>query len=140
MLDNLLAVFVTFLASVLRKAHRLLPGTVTQAEELLQLAVLTITQGVHRVDHDGLNALATATPEDLIDNRDDVGKALAGACARCEHIMHALACRLDGLDLMAMQPYRVAKRIGFRFDAEDACALVVQDAVLDQLVDPSPRL
>ena len=50
---------------------------VAVVEELTKLAVLAVCQGVHRIDDDGLDAFARTAPQDMVDDRDYVGEALA---------------------------------------------------------------
>ena len=57
---------------------------------LLELARLAVRQGVHRVDDDRLDALAAAAPQDVVDDRDDVGEALARAGAGRQDVVAAL--------------------------------------------------
>ena len=100
---------------------RLLPGVplerhlrVAGAQELLQLAELAVGQGVHRVDDDRLDARLVGACglgfEDLVDDRDDVRQALAGAGAGREDVALAGACGLDGLLLVLVKAKLLAVR------------------------------
>ena len=66
-----------FLPGKQRKPHRRLTLTVALFQEFFQFFRLAVGQGVHRIHHDGLNALARTTSQDVIDNRDDVRQAFS---------------------------------------------------------------
>ena len=52
------------------------PVSVREAslQELRQLFLLGVCEGVHRVDHDCLDTLGARPPEDIVHDRDDVGE------------------------------------------------------------------
>jgi hypothetical protein len=82
--------------------------------------------------------------EDPIDDRDDVGEALAGPCPSRQDVVGVGPCGLDGVGLVSVQSKRAAvfdfpsrqERLG----TEDALALRVQELALNEFVDGAARL
>jgi hypothetical protein len=102
--------------------------------------MLAVGESVHRVDDDGLDALAGATSEDVIHYRGDVREALAGARTGGEYVVVTGAGDADSLGLVAVEPEGDARIIRAFASAEDARAFAVDYALFDQLVDPITRL
>jgi hypothetical protein len=119
-----------FLPGVPLERHLRVAG----AQELFQLAELAVGQGVHRVDDDCLDPrLVCACSlgfEDLVDDRDDIRQALAGAGARREDVALAGACGLDGLLLVLVKTKLLAVR-----KPEDVPVSRLKEARFDELRD-----
>ena len=107
--EDRLALLVALLAGVAAERDR--PGRARRAdaEELLELADLAVGQRVHRVDDDRLDPRARPVTQHVVDDRDDVGEALARAGAGRQHVVRAGARDLDRLALVAVQPQRLAR-------------------------------
>ena len=103
-----LPLLVGLLARVAGEGHRSLAVRVAELEELLKLAVLAVGEGVHRVDDDGLYTPAGTPSQDVVDDRDDVGEALARARAGGEDVVVPCAGSPDRLGLVAVKPEGIA--------------------------------
>ena len=66
-----------FLPRVAGKANGRLAFRITLLKELLEFFVLAVGQGVHGINHDGLDASAGPMPQNVVNDRHDVGQALA---------------------------------------------------------------
>jgi hypothetical protein len=102
--DDRPALLFAFLAGVALEGDRALAVGAPGAQELLELAVLAVGQGVHGVDADGLHPRLAPAPEDRVHDRDDVSKALARPCPGGEHVRPVAAGHLYRLDLVAVEP------------------------------------
>ena len=124
-------------ARVPRERHRrpvLLPRTVTQ--ELAQLLHLAVRQRVHRVHDNRLDAPTRPRTQDMINDRNDIGQALAGAGTRRQHIAAAPRSYPDRLFLMPVKPQLAAPNIGLRLvPAEDVASRPMKDTVCHQTVN-----
>jgi hypothetical protein len=76
----------------------------------------------------------------VVDDRHDVGEALARAGAGGQDVVAAAAGAPDGLLLVEVQPQRPALAEPVGLDAEDLAAPLVQDPLVGQLVDPAAGL
>lgn len=101
--EDLRPLGLAFLPRVARKPHRAFAVGVALVDELIELVHLTVGQGVHGVDHDGLDALAVAPLEHVVDDGNEVGQALAGARPRSDHVVFSACCGADGLLLVTVQ-------------------------------------
>jgi len=72
------------------------------AEKLFQFPVLAVGQCVHRVDHDGRDALARAVSKDMVNDGNDIGQALTRAGASGEHVVMPLPRESNRFLLMSM--------------------------------------
>ena len=75
--EDLLALLISLLTGVPGEPYRRPFVFEAEVQELLQLAKLAVGQGVHWIDHDRLDPLARPSAQDMVDDRDDVGEALA---------------------------------------------------------------
>jgi hypothetical protein len=135
--DDRPALLFAFLAGVALEGDRALAVGAPGAQELLELAVLAVGQGVHGVDADGLHPRLAPAPEDRVHDRDDVSKALARPCPGGEHVRPVAAGHLYRLDLVAVEPqapWRLAWLV--LAEAEDVAAARVERPLGDQLVHP----
>ena len=125
-----------FLSRVAREAHRRTAFRVALAEELPELFVLAVGEGVHGVDDDGPDPLAGSAPKHVVHDRHDVGEALAGDGAGGQHAGPARGHLEDRLALVPVQEERPAAvvRVGL-VHPEDTRAFLVEDAFRDQVVD-----
>ena len=136
-----LPVLVSVLAGVALVGHRRALAPRAAAQELVQLLHLAVGQGVHRVHHDGLGALAGAGAQDVVHDGDDVGQALARPGARGQQIVAPGLRGLDRLGLVPVQRELPALGVALAFaDAEDAGRVGVQRAVGGEVVDGPARL
>lgn len=111
-----------------------------EVEELGEFLHLAVGQGVHRVHDDRLDARARTRAEHMIDDRDDVGQALAGAGSGGQHVVAVVRCNPDGLRLVAPKGQAFAHRIGLRLaKPEDRPGRRMQHPFLNQLLDGSSR-
>jgi len=72
----------------------------------------------------------------VVNYRGDVREALAGARAGGEYVVVTGAGDADSFGLVAVKPEGDARVIGAFASAEDAFAFAVENAFIDQLVDP----
>ena len=106
-------------------------------KEFLQLSELAIGQGIHRVDDQRLNAAAGTSPENLIDDRNDIGKALAGCSSSGQDVVAPLNGPANRIRLMAVQmkwPARIVAT-GLLVLAENPATFLMKDALAHQSVD-----
>jgi hypothetical protein len=75
--EDRLPLLVRLLARVAPERDRVRTRPRAVGEELLELACLAVGERVHRINDDRLNALARPVAEHVIDERDEVSKALA---------------------------------------------------------------
>ena len=137
--DDLQLFFVTLLARVAPEGDRRLVET--PAQELFQLVDLAVCQGVHGIDHDRLDPLAASPPQDVFDDRNDVGQALARPCPGGQDIAVAGLGRLNRIRLVLVQAHSLPDRIFGRFlDAEYLLAERMQNPLGYQVIDPFPGL
>jgi hypothetical protein len=71
---SLLLILLTRVAPI---AHEVRRARRADRQKLLELAELTVRQGVHRVDDERLDPAPGAGAQHVVDDRDDVGEALA---------------------------------------------------------------
>ena len=138
---DLLALLVVLLAGESPERHRAATVRIAVAEELAELLLLAIGQRVHRI-HDDRGDPAPAAPsfprpEDVVDDRHDVRKALARAGTGREDVVLTGARCTDGLGLVAVEPEWLpgAAGVGLLADAEDPAAFGVQEPLTDEVVD-----
>ena len=110
------------------------------AEEFLHLSELAVGQSVHRVDDNGLNALAAAVLQDVVHDGENIGKALAGPSSGSQDIVHIPVGAGECLFLVPVQPQVCANGVlsGFA-TAENFPAGWMQAATGDQLIDSWSR-
>jgi hypothetical protein len=138
--DDLLALLVGLLTGVAGERHGPFTVRVAVIEELLELPVLAVGQGVHRVDDDGLYAASRSTSQDVVHHGDYVGKALARASAGRKAIVVPRTGRLDRLGLVTVQSQVFSRVVKPLLPAKYTSALLVQNTLRDQLVDRLARL
>jgi hypothetical protein len=73
---------------------------VMRARNVFQFTGLTVCQSIHRVHDYGLDAFTAATPQDVVHDRYDIGKALARASAGTKDIVLSGTREIDGLLLV----------------------------------------
>lgn len=127
--NDLAALLIRLLARVAAKRDRGLAVGVAVAEELLELAELAVGKRVHRIDDDRLNAPPAPSAQHFVNDRDDVGEALAGARARRQNIVVAGGSGAYPLDLMAVKSKQSEIYGRCRFPPEDPQALRMQQAL-----------
>ena len=76
----------SFLSRVAGEPHRRLTLRIGCVDELSELLVLAVGEGVHRVDDDRLDAAPGAAAQHAVNDRHDVAKALAGTGAGRQHV------------------------------------------------------
>ena len=76
----------SFLSRVAGEPHRRLTLWIGRVDELSELLVLAVGEGVHRVDDDRLDAAPGAAAQHAVHDRHDVAKALAGTGAGRQHV------------------------------------------------------
>ena len=125
--EDRLALLTLLLTGVAGKGHRLVARAVPEAQELFQLADLTVGQGVHWVDDDRLDpGLARVLAEYTVNDRNDVSQRLTGSGACGQDVALARPGGLDCLALMAVQGEALCAGVGHvLFGAEDSGALGV---------------
>lgn len=140
--DYRLALLVLLLAGVLRKLHRRSAFGIPVVKELLQFAELAVGEGIHRVDDQGLDASPRTSSQDLIDDRNDIGKALTGCGAGRQNVVASLNCPTNRIGLMAVQMKRPPGIIaaGSLVLAENPAAFLMEDALRHQAVHRIARL
>jgi hypothetical protein len=137
---DLFAPLRAVLAGIAREADGAAAAGKAVVEELLELLQLAVGEGIHRIDDDAVDAPGRCAAKHRVDDRYDVGEALAGAGAGGDDVVAALAGGANRRGLMAMQP-QWGTRIGRMFlTAEDPAALVIQNAVANEVVDPAAGL
>jgi hypothetical protein len=77
-------------------------------EEFFQFLLLAVGQGIHGIDDNGADALATPLAEYKIDNGDDVREALARPGARGEDVAVTRRRCINGLGLMLVEAQGLA--------------------------------
>src|ERR1019366_9997720 len=101
-IQDALTGFVFFLARVFLEPQRTAGSYGGVSFEGLELAV---DEGVHRVDDDGPYLLALRlVAQNVVANRNQIGKALAGARAGGYNVGFPPPCYFDGLALVMIQP------------------------------------
>ncbi len=140
--EDLFARLLVLLAGVAAERHRRLALRVSMPKELLELAGLRVGQGVHWIDDDRLDASVTGrAAQDGVDDRDDVGEALARTGPGGQDVGPTGRRHFDGVCLMAVQAERLAlARALVLGPPEDPAALGVQLPAVDQLIDPGAGL
>ena len=114
---------------------------VAPVDELPELLILAVGEGVHRVDHNGLDAAAGSVAEHVVHNRHDVGEALSGAGARRQYVRAALLRLADRVALVLMEEELPAAVVGLGLvDPKDPRAFRVESALVDQIIDRAPGL
>ena len=88
-------------------------------EKLAEFPQLAVGQSVHWVDDDGLNALAGAVAQDVVDDRNDVAEAFARARPGGEDVVGSRAGDPDRLVLMPVERHRQAGVVGRLLFAKD---------------------
>ena len=91
------------LPGVAGEAHGRLSFRVAFLKELPEFLCLAVRQGVHRVDHDRLNASPGPVAQNVVHDWHNVGHALTGAGAAGEDIGLAFLRLQDGFPLMSMK-------------------------------------
>ena len=133
---NRLAGLSPLLPGIAGESNEGLALRVALVDELAELLVLAVGQRVHRIDDDGLDAAAGPAPEHVVHDRHDVGEALAGTRAGCQHIGPASLRLEDRLALVLVQEELLAPVVGVGFaDTKDPRAFPVENPQLDQVVD-----
>ena len=136
-LQDLLPGLALLLARVSAIGHR--RSRKPHLEELVELLDLAVRQGVHGVDHDGLDAFAAALTEHSVHDGHDVGERLARPCSRREDIGGTLLGGLDRLTLVTVE--REGDRGRARaLRAEDVGASGVEKAIPHEFIDAAPGL
>ncbi len=142
-LEDLLPLVFRLLARIPREGDGADAIREALADELAQLARLAVRQGVHRVDDDGLDALAAPAPENVVDDGDDVGEALARAGTGRQDVALALPRCEDRFFLVTVEtepaPFAL-DLVAVLVAPEDLRTPRVQHAALDEFVDPASRL
>ena len=115
--QDLLPVIVVFLAGVPLEADG--PSRFFLAEEFLQFSDLAVGKSVHRVDDDGLHALAASRPQHVVNDGDHVGQALAGPGAGREDVAGSGPRGAYGTILMRMEAHGHAAGLLVFRGAED---------------------
>lgn len=92
--------------------------------------MLAVGQSVHRIDDNRLDALAAASPQNVVNNRNNIGEAFARSRATGQDIRFFFLGLPDSLGLVSMQNEGFAGVIGFGlFNAEYPRTFVVQCSV-----------
>ena len=125
----------------LGEPHRPLEVGIAEVDELVQLLVLAVGQGVHRVDDDGLDALPGTVPKDEIDDGDDVREALARSGPGGQNVAVPRAGRFDGVQLVPVQLER-SRRLPahLALDRKDLPAFLVKQPPRHYVRDGRARL
>ena len=124
------------LPGIAGEANQALAFRVAPVDELPELLVLAVGEGVHRVDDNGLDAASGSGAEHVVHDRYDVGEALSGAGAGRQYVGAALLRLADRLALVLVEEELPAAVVGLGLvDPEDSRALRVENALLDQIVD-----
>ena len=138
--DDAFAVGVRFLAGVSLERDGTAAIGVAVAEELPQLALLAVGQGVHRVDDDGLDASPATAAQDGVHDGHHVGEGLAASCPGGQDVGVAAARDADGLALVAVETKGTARALRVGLDAEDLAAFRMENAFSDEIVNRCARL
>ena len=138
--DNLPLNSIRFLACVTRKPDGATPVREPVAEELLQLAVLTVGEGVHWINDDRLDTLSRAPAQHVVDDGDDVGEALAGTRTGRQDIIVSSPGNADGLLLVSVEAKGLSFAVKVWFDPENFSAAGMQNRLVDQFIDFSAWL
>src|SRR4051812_25055303 len=113
------------------------------SEKLPQLLFLAVGERIHRIDDDCLDSAAPASlAEHVVDDRHDVGEALARAGACREDVVLALLRGADCVRLVAVEAQRVTRAIELSrlVDPEDLAAFLVEQPLRNELIDQPARL
>ena len=125
------------LPGVTREAHRRF--AVARREELGELLVLAVRQGVHGIDDNRLYSVPRPAPQHMIDDGNDIRQALAGTGAAGQDIRLSRPGLADGLRLVRIERELPAGGVGVRLvQPEDPGALFMEHPFRDQIVDRSP--
>ena len=128
--------FASLLPGIAFETNQGLAIRVTPVDELPELLALAVGEGVHRVDHHGLDAAAGSVAEHVVHDRYDVGEALSGAGAGRQYVGAALLRLADRVALVLVEEELPAAVVGLGLvDPEDSRALRVEKALLDQVID-----
>jgi len=100
--DDLLALLVALLTCVAPKRYGPLAVWIAVTQELRKFLELTIGQGVHRVNDDSLDALASFVFEHVVNYGDDIAQTLPGPRPRRKDIVSTFAGCVNGVELMSM--------------------------------------
>ena len=131
-----LAGVAPLLPGIAVEANPALAFRVAPVDELPELLVLAVGEGVHRVDDDGPDAAAGAAPEHVVHDRHDVGEALAGAGTGRQYVGTALLRLADRVALVLVEEELPAAVVGPGLvDPEDPRALRVEGALVDEIID-----
>ena len=137
---NSLALLLAFLARVACKGDTRTLG-VTKAEVFLQFLPLAIAQGVHRIDDNRPDSLASVALlpflQHPIDDRDHVAQRFTGAGAGDHHIAAAAAGNHDRVALVTVQDQLLTGACLLP-PAEDLPAFGVHQPFCHQLADAAP--
>ena len=123
------------LAGVAGEAYR---GAIRVAEvqELGEFFLLAVGQGIHRVDHNGLDAPTRPVAQHMVHDGDYVGQALPGPGAAGQDIGLALLGLEDRLALVGVELEGLAGEVrNGLVEPEDAGALRMERALADQIVN-----
>ena len=125
-----------FLPGVARKAHRRLAWGVAVFQELFQLLVLAVGQGVHRIDHHPLHAAVGPVSQHMIDHGNDISQTLPRSGSAGQYIGLTFPGFQNRFTLVGVQQQLVAGAIRLRLaDTKNTGALRMQDLGLSEIVD-----
>ena len=106
-------------------------------DELAELLVLAVGQGVHGIHDNGLDALSGPASEHVVHDRHYVGKALSRTSAGRQYVrLPPLGGLQNPIALVAVQEKLLAAVVRIRLaDPEDPRAFLVKDPLGNQIID-----